>query len=191
MVSWSAGARRARGLTVAIVGLGLALTGHVLGGGSLFVEPWMVLPMALGTSACVLASSRVWSLIRLLGALAGLQIVVHTTLWLASGPPAAAPGSPLLASHHHAPVTGAQATVTTLLGHALAVAVTALVLRRGEQVLVLLWTGARNRLRLAHPVLPAPLGSGFASVGDRTSRLVSATRATADLSRAPPRSAVT
>lgn len=190
MIAWSRSARLLRGFVVAGVGLGLALAGHVVGGGTLPLEPWLLLPTALAAAACVLASSRNWSLSRLISALAGLQVFVHATVWLASGPQAAAPGGTLVEAHHHASASGSPATVTALLGHSLAVIVTALVLRRGERVLVLLWRCARARVCLAQPRLLLPLGSGMATVADRTARLVSEALASADPSRAPPRPAL-
>ena len=71
-----------RGLTVAAAGSGLAVTAHLVGGGSLPTHPSVLLVVALSAAACTVLSDREWSAPRLLAALASIEVLVHFALSL-------------------------------------------------------------------------------------------------------------
>ncbi|MEZ5118058.1 MAG: hypothetical protein R2737_17495 [Candidatus Nanopelagicales bacterium] len=125
--AWRAG----RGLVVGTAAVGLASAGHSLGGGH--VDPAaLALWLGVGVVAATLLSDRVWSLPRLIGLLAVTQVVLHVGLGQHAG-----------AGH------GGTPTATMLAGHAVAVVLTALVLRRGEALVEWLVATLTRPLRAA------------------------------------------
>ncbi|MGZ4614787.1 MAG: hypothetical protein ACXV4A_04445 [Actinomycetes bacterium] len=117
-------ARWARGATVGSSATGLALAGHLLGGGvTPPVLPLLVLA-ALAVASSIGLSGRRWSLPPLLGVLLGAQVSFHVVF------DGAAP------SHRHAVVghvmTGHTLGWQMVAAHLLATLATALLLRRGE-----------------------------------------------------------
>jgi hypothetical protein len=147
--------RRTRGLVVAAVGVGLPVLGHLAGGGTLDVAPSALFALTLVAALCVTASARAWTTGRLTVALAGIAVLVHGTLWLGHEPHV---GSwPTAAGHHLASTTAAAsgaplpshsmgASLPMLLAHLAALVLAIALLRRGETLLLWLWSVARRVL---------------------------------------------
>jgi hypothetical protein len=158
--------RAARGSTVALVGLALALVAHVLAGGDVVPGAVTLLPVLAVLVGCLVAAGRAWTLGRVVAALAAVQLVVHGTAWVTSGSgsidPRLAPFAPAHVSHHHAT---AGLTPTMLLAHGAAILLAALLLARVDEVVLRLWQLGRSVLGLrpvpvalpvAVAVVPAP-----------------------------------
>jgi hypothetical protein len=135
--------RRVRGLVVGLVGSAVAVTGHVLAGGSA-LGPAVIAALLLVLAGCVVASGRRWTPPRLLVALVAAQPAVHGVLWLSSptgstDPRLMATGTgSLLAGHPgHG---GAGIDLQMVVAHAAAVAVAALILLALEGLALSLWT---------------------------------------------------
>lgn len=180
--------RAARGAAVAAVGLLLAVAGHVAGGGD--AGPGSLgLPVALLVLAgCVLASSSSWTRGRLLVALAGVQVVVHGSLLLASPSAGTDPRLAGLASStaHHAHDHAAALTPAMLAGHVVAVGLAALLLARVDVAVVVLWHLAR---RVLLPALPASVALPHAAgtlVAPALVRVRTAARTASASRRGPP-----
>jgi hypothetical protein len=114
--------RVARGAVVGSTAVGLAVAGHLVGGGSLPATTTAVTVLGLTVAGSVALSSRRWTLSALTTVLLGVQVVCHVAL---AGHASAAN----LAAHSHA-THGASASM--LVAHVLAALVTAVLLRRGE-----------------------------------------------------------
>lgn len=110
----SGGWRVARATTVSLVALGLAVGGHVYGGGS--TPPWQVFAIvwAVAGGLSWSCSGHRWTSRELVAILLLVQAVMHMTCALGPAPETGAPGAVMLS------------------GHALATAVSAAVLRYGE-----------------------------------------------------------
>jgi hypothetical protein len=148
-------ARVLRGVLVAACGAVLAISGHLLAGGSMPVHPALLLLIALAAGACTLLSDREWSFQRLLVALTAIEAGVHVAMTLDQGSmrsmgSAASAGT--TASDAHA--AGANGWVM-LAAHVAAALLTAWGLRQGE---ALFWRLVeRLRPRPLWPTLQAPL----------------------------------
>ncbi len=146
--------RAARGAVVAVVGLLLAVAGHAAAGGSASPGSLGIPVGLLVVAACIVASSRSWTAPRLVGALAGVQVVVHGSLLLSTPSAHVDPhlaGLATVASghgHDHA----AAVTPGMMVAHAVATALAALVLARVDVAMTVLWHLAR---RLLLPALTA------------------------------------
>lgn len=179
----------ARGVVVATVGLGVALAGHAYVGGSLAMAPiggLVALAVAVG---CVLAAREVWTPLRLLLALATMQVAVHGSMWLA-GP--AGQVDPRLArfvtdvgpTHAH---TGPGATSAGMVAaHLVAIVVAAVLLAGLDATGELLRALARVVRRLwSGP--PLPLGAACGLVpSHRVPTTASVLLAPATSRRGPP-----
>lgn len=110
-----------RGAMVGATAMGLALAGHVAGGGSAPTSATAISVFGLTVAGSVALSGRRWTLAELLTVLLGVQVVFHVALGhqAASG----------AAVHQHA-VHGVSASMVT--AHLLASLATALLLCRGE-----------------------------------------------------------
>ena len=146
--------RLVRGAAAATVTTAVALTGHLLGGGSLPALLGIAITWWFAVTACtVLAGSR-FSLPSLAVAVLGSQALFHALFMVSTASSGEVtmvdlPGSPLYHHAHgavttHAAHAGALAdhaahtahlTVPMLLGHLLAGLVTTLLLHRGERFL--------------------------------------------------------
>jgi hypothetical protein len=147
MLRPAAPARVLRGCVVALVGLGIAASGHVLAGGEARPTPLLVVAGLLVLAATMLASSARWTASRLLVALIGMQVVVHGVLWFEEGgrtadPRLAALADPAVAHQHHA--AGAASSVGMVAAHLVAVVVAALVLASLDAVVAVLASLARR-----------------------------------------------
>lgn len=119
----TAGAMRLlRGTTVGTTAMGLALAGHLVGGGSLPTSTTWVAVFALAVAGGVALSGRRWTLPELLTLLLGVQVVFH----VAFGRHVMGSGA---VGHNHAVPSMSS---SMLMGHLLAALGAALVLRRGE-----------------------------------------------------------
>lgn len=140
----------------------LAALGHAAGGGG-WPAGSVAVPVALAGAATGLALSGVaWTALRLFSGLAAAQVAVHALLWIGSG---SAPVDPRLTSlvahgdqvlaHIHPSIV---VTPQMLGGHALAIAVTAVVLVSAERAALLLAQLARRLRPLwTHVDSPLPL----------------------------------
>ncbi len=127
-------ARLVRGAVLAGAGASLSLAAHVVGGGALPRHAALLLPVALATAACSVASRREWSYARLLGALLAVQLFVHVLLWLTCGAEATS-GPDSAASAAAAASARWSGSGWAMLGaHVLAALVAALVLRHFESL---------------------------------------------------------
>lgn len=170
--------RQTRGLVVAAVGVGLPVLGHVVGGGTLDVAPAALLTLALVSILCVIASDKTWTTGRLTFALVGIALLVHGTMWLGHESHAGLPQSG--AGHHVANTLAAApgatltehsmgASLPMLLAHLAALALSIALLRRGETLLLWLWSAARRALfglldPLSRPTSPsAPVVAGLSA----------------------------
>jgi hypothetical protein len=185
----SSGAGRwARGGTVGLVAVGVALAGHVAGGAST-PEPAALAAVALGAAFIGVAlSGRQWTLGPLLSLLLGAQAVLH--VMFGPGDPAAPVVGGIPHAHHHAAAaaTADHAALGMLPAHVLAVLITALLLRRGEQWC---WAPARAlarplRIALLAGAPPVPPRSGLPVTGQRPSSPRSLMLAAALPDRGPP-----
>lgn len=154
--------RAARGAAVAAVGLLVAAAGHGAAGGSTAPGALGVPVALLVVAACVVASARSWTPLRLVVALSGVQVVVHGALLL--GTPSAQ-ADPRLAGVASASAAHAHDHATSLapgmvLAHLAAVVLAAVVLARVDVAVTVLWHLAR-RLLLPSAVaalrLPGPV----------------------------------
>src|SRR3954470_7564360 len=117
----TAGALRVlRGTAVGATAMGLAVAGHVAGGGSLPTLPTSFAVLSLAVAGSIALSGRRWSLAELLSVLLGVQVVFHVAF-----------GNHVVSSgaHSHAAHSLSVSMVTT---HVLAASLAALALRRGE-----------------------------------------------------------
>jgi hypothetical protein len=147
------------------VGLVLAVAGHgVATGEAPQIAPGVLLAAVLVLVGCVVASSRAWTVGRLVAALVGVQVAVHVALALSE---VAGPVDPRLAgvatsvpahtgTHTHA---GSVASSPTMLAaHAVAVVLAALALARIDHVVVVLWSLARRLFSTVTVSLVVPTG---------------------------------
>ena len=159
--------RLARGCAVAVVGLTLAAAAHGLaatGSPVPALSPLLALVAVLVVVAAVLASSRRWTPLRLVGALGAVQVLVHGVLWLDSGSGAVDPRLAALPGEHAGHVHAAASTSLPMLAaHVVAVAVAAALLARVDDSVALLVGLARllvvrwRAVAVATPVrVPAP-----------------------------------
>jgi hypothetical protein len=114
--------RLGRGAVVGVTAMGLALAGHVAGGGSLPTPTSAGALLALSVAGSVALSGRRWTLSALLVMLLGVQVVFHVAF---GGHPSAAG----FAAHRHA---AHSLGVSMVSAHLLAALTAALLLRRGE-----------------------------------------------------------
>jgi hypothetical protein len=195
--------RAVRAGLLGLVCVALALAGHLAGGGRA-PSPWAVLILALPMAAVALALTARRRGVGSIGAVvAGSQLVLHEALmWFQAGAACTGPGDVHAhLGHHAAAVTGClpmagmspglpgglAATAVMVLGHAVAGAVTTLVLAHGEALLWRLWSRlTRDGPDGPAPHLPAPRLLARSPHGAPRGRLArgSARR------RAPPRAAV-
>jgi hypothetical protein len=128
----TAGALRwVRAVVVAATATGLALLGHVTGGGATPPPVTLLVLVGLVLLASLGLSGRRWTVGPLLGLLCGSQVVFHVAF-----------GGPTTVTHvHHGPaLTGTSAMtghqgLAMLAAHAAAALLTAVLLRRGEDCL--------------------------------------------------------
>lgn len=161
-VPTSGALRWLRGVTVGLVATGLALAGHVLGGGAAPpAGPLAVIALTALVGSVALSGQR-WSGTALLGVLLGVQLSAHVVF---------AGATAVTAPMHHepGPVTGHGLGWTMLTGHLLAAVLTALLLRRGEswcwRVTDLLSRPVRAGRALALPGMPPRRAAGQRSTG--------------------------
>lgn len=127
--------------------LGVAMAGHLAGGGAVPGTPAVLVAGALATALAYRLSDRRWSVRTLGGLVLGVQGAVH--LWCSlTLSPVAEP-------------TAASPDAAMLLGHALATVATVALLRRGEHALLALGdavvVGPSRRLSYAsRPCVAAP-----------------------------------
>jgi hypothetical protein len=155
------------------VGLVLAFAGHgVATGQSPQVAPGVLLAAVLVLVGCVVASSRAWTLGRLVVALVGVQFAVHVALALSE---VAGPVDPRLAgiassapthTSTHAHAGSVAASPTMLAAHAVAVVLAALALARIDHVVVVLWSLARHLFSPVTASLVVPVGPRTAARAD-------------------------
>ena len=137
------------------------------------VPPVTLLPLALVAALCVTASARTWTVARLAVALTGVGVVTHAALWAGHGQTGSDAIAPGLA--HHATTTGAAIDAASAhgwglspqmaLAHVVAVALSVVLLRHGEVLLLWLVTLAERLLRPERGLLSPPDLRGFASSG--------------------------
>jgi hypothetical protein len=179
--------RAARGSAVAVVGLVLALSAHVLAGGEVVAGVVTVLPFLAVLAGCAVASRRAWTAGRVVVALTVVQVVVHGTAWVASGSgsvdPRLAPLTATPAGHHHAASAGI--TPVMLLAHGVAVLGAALLLARVDEVVLRLWLLGRTVLGL-RPVPFALDSAAVASVETGSPALPRSRALLASPRRGPP-----
>jgi hypothetical protein len=160
--------------------MGLAVAGHVLGGGALPVSTIAATVFGLTVAGGVALSGRRWTLSALTTVLLGVQVVCHVAL--------AGQGTPEnLTSHSH---TAHSTSASMLVAHVLAALVTAVLLRRGEswcwQLVALLDRPAGLvRLFAASPV-PVSRARPVLGVDGALAVLRSLRLATAQPRRGPP-----
>lgn len=153
-----------RAVTVGGLTALIAVLGHAAGGAG-WPSGAAVVPIGLAGAAAGLALSRVaWTALRLFWGLAAAQVAVHALLWIGSGPGPVDPRlAPLgAAADEHLAHPAMALTPHMLAGHALAIAVTAVVLVSAERAASLLAQLARRLCPLwthvdAPPPLPASL----------------------------------
>lgn len=161
----------ARGAVAAAVATFVALLSHVTAGGEMPGWVGIAVPLALSFVACSALAGRRLSLWRLSLAVVVSQVLFHTLFVLGSFDAAA--------GHVHGAATVSTGPVVAsgpmdaamLLGHAVAAAVTALALHRGERTFALLRVLAvravawlRARVRVTLPFGPAPARRVLADV---------------------------
>jgi hypothetical protein len=115
----------ARGGAVGATAMGLALAGHVAGGGSLPSSTTAAAVLGLSVAGSVALSGRCWTLSALLAVLLGVQVVFH----VAFGDHRPAVGAVGAANHQHA---AHSLSASMVLAHLLAAVTAALLLRQGE-----------------------------------------------------------
>jgi hypothetical protein len=113
--------RVARGATVGMTAMGLAVAGHLAGGGRLPTSTIAVTLLCLSLAGTVALSGRRWTVSALVTVLLGVQVVYHVAL--ANHP------STVGMAHEH---TAHSMSASMVLAHVLAAGVTALLLSRGE-----------------------------------------------------------
>jgi hypothetical protein len=111
-----------RGAMVAATAMGLALAGHVAGGGSAPASTTAIALFGLTAAGSVALSGRRWTLAELLTVLIGVQVVFHVAFGHQVG-------SSGVSVHEHA---GHGVSASMLIAHLLASFAAALLLRRGE-----------------------------------------------------------
>ncbi|MGP9694310.1 hypothetical protein ACT3TZ_06780 [Brachybacterium sp. AOP25-B2-12] len=175
--------RAVRGATAATVTSAVALSGHLLGGGTMPSWLGLALPWWLSVAVCTVLAGARFSRPRMIAAVLTGQVLFHSlfSLGVASASPIAMtdpPGGHLGHGTHHAVAVAASAPsglpaaamtdhaghggAAMLLGHVLAALITALLLHHGEAVLfrcfgIVLRAARRLRRRAAGPgpvVLP-------------------------------------
>jgi hypothetical protein len=114
--------RLTRGAAVGATAMGLALAGHVAGGGSLPMSTTVVALLGLSVAGSVALSGRRWTVSALLTVLLGVQVVFHVAF-------GEHPAGADLTSHQHA---ANSLSASMVLAHVLAAGTAALLLRRGE-----------------------------------------------------------
>lgn len=121
--------RVGRGLVIGLALLGVSAAGHAAGG-SLVEGPGLVLAAGAAVLVGIALSDREWRLPRLLVVLAAGQALMHLAMTAGHGAAAHGPARDGvgLASG------GSPAAWQMLAGHAIALVVTAVVLRRGEDL---------------------------------------------------------
>lgn len=151
----SAGARAARAGVFALVGVVVSGLGHAAGMGSVPEGASLALAVLVSLGIGAALARHTWAPVRLVVALAAVQVVVHGAAWIASGPSAGI--DPRLSGvttahtgHAHAPMSARM-----LLAHVAAVAVAALLLAAVERGLVLAVSAARRLLGLVRITLPS------------------------------------
>jgi hypothetical protein len=196
--------RAVRAGLLGLVCVVLALAGHLAGGGHA-PSPWGVVILALPMSALCLALTARRRGVGSIGAVvAGSQLVLHEALmWFQAGTACTGPADVHAHLGHAAAVSGcgpmagmasalpagaggSRAAVLMVLGHALAAAVTTVVLAHGEALLWRLWHRlARGVPEAAVPLVATARSSAWSSYDAPSSRRVrgSARR------RAPPAAA--
>lgn len=140
-------ARWVRGTTVGVVASAVSVGGHVLGAGS---APALLALTGLTSGAVLVAvalSGVRWRLASLLAVLLGAQIVFHVVLAAAHVHPAAGQAAHLSAAG------GVSGRMVTL--HLVAAAVTAVLLRRGEDVCWQLTSAVARPARVARLMVTA------------------------------------
>ena len=151
-------ARWLRGATVGVVASTVSVGGHVLGAGS---APGL-LPLAGLTSAAVLVAVALsgvrWRLTSLLALLLGAQVVFHVAFAAAHIHPAA-PG-------HTAHLTGPGGVSGRMLAlHLVAAVVTAVLLRRGEDVCWQLASAVARPVRVARLLVATAVAQQLPRLG--------------------------
>ena len=145
-------ARWLRGATVGTVASGLAVGGHVLGAGS---PPGLLALSGLTATAVLVAvalSGVRWRLATLQALLLGVQVVFHVALATAGHVHGAA-----LTHPGHASAASGGTDVRMLAGHLVAAALTAVLLRRGEDVFWQISSAVLRPVRAARLLLLAPV----------------------------------
>lgn len=183
-------ARLLRGSVVGLSATGLALLGHVVGGGALPPGVPLAVLGSAGVLVSVALSGRRWTLAPLLTVLLGSQVAAHVLL--DSAHPASAVPAGGAGAHRHALVDHAMspgASLTMLAGHVAATALTALLLRRGEawcwRLAALVAAPVRAARLLTGPVPASDMPSLRGPV-DRTLAIFSTLLATSQPRRGPP-----
>jgi hypothetical protein len=178
------GARAARAAVFALVAVVVASLGHAAGEGAVPQGATLALAVVISLGIGALLARHRWSAGRLVAALAVVQVVVHGSAWIASGPsasidPRLAGLAPEHLGHAHAPLT-----LRMLLAHAVAVGAAAVLLAAVARGLALVAAAARRALavvRLTVPALPPlPLPAAAATVA------VPAPHVVVSRSNAPP-----
>ncbi len=133
--------RRVRGLVVGLVGSAVAVTGHVLAGGSA-LSPAVLAALLLVVAGCVVASGRRWTPPRLLLALVAAQPAVHGVHWLPTPTGSTDPRMTAMGPGHagHPGHGGAVIDLQMVVAHAAAVVAAALILLALEGLALSLWT---------------------------------------------------
>jgi hypothetical protein len=114
--------RVVRGAAVGTSAMGLALAGHLAGGGPLPTSTNAVALTCVVVAGGVALSGRRWTVSALFTVLLGVQVVCHVAF-------ANHPGQAGVAQHNHA---AHSLTASMVVSHVLAACVTALLLSRGE-----------------------------------------------------------
>jgi hypothetical protein len=138
-----------RGLFVGLAVVVIAVLGHVLAGGTADIHTLKFAVLGLMTlPVAVCLSDREWTTWRLLATLGAAQVLIHVVLQVRPFAPAAMPSMagmhPMSGMKMHA-VGPFSPQSTMFFSHVVAVAITALVLRRGEELVL----GIRTRLACA------------------------------------------
>lgn len=132
--------RVGRGIVIGLALLGISSAGHASGGG-VVAAPALLLASVAAVLVGIALSDREWRLPRLLVVLAGGQVVLHVALSAGHG------------GAHAGDHAASGADARMLMGHAVALVLVAVALRRGED---LVWRVAAS---LGSPLL-ATVGAG-------------------------------
>jgi hypothetical protein len=154
--------RLGRGFVVGLAVIGIAVLGHVLAGGIADIHSIKFGVLAVAAlPIAVRLSDREWTTWRLIATLAVAQVVIHVALQVRLFAPTGMANMAPVHSMHGMNMTAAgplSPQSTMFFSHLMAVVITALVLRRGEELVL----GIRNRLATALAIrfgeirLPAP-----------------------------------